>query len=278
MTNDHKDKPHECSVRGLVAFLNGEVTLDGYWFGGDAVPVVLGRKQPFWWRFHLGKVRQLADDYDAVRAERDTLSAQLSEAQARLAEIERQEPFAWFVVDASRTRYATVNSEGAALAYIEAKRVGTILHPMPVYAAPVHPAAVAVPDEVMRALYRMCTPLDDSWLGTASETAKADARCMALIRSYILSSAGAKREAVAVPNVNAMARALSDRHADACGVDKDDQWKVYSEDFIADVEAMLAASQQPASVPEADTEERWTEYAARRRAEIAADRASKKEG
>ncbi len=42
--------------------------------------------------------------------------------------------------------------------------------------------------------------------------------------------------------------------------------------------AMLAASQQPASVPEADTEERWTEYAARRRAEIAADRASKKEG
>jgi len=54
-----------------------------------------------------------------------------------LAGLSEPEPFAWFVVDASRTRYATVNSEGAALAYIEAKRIGTVLRPMPVYAAPV---------------------------------------------------------------------------------------------------------------------------------------------
>lgn len=59
-----------------------------------------------------------------------------------LAGLSEPEPFAWFVVDASRTRYATVNSEGAALAYIEAKRIGTVLRPMPVYAAPVPPAAV----------------------------------------------------------------------------------------------------------------------------------------
>lgn len=39
-----------------------------------------------------------------------------------------------------------------------------------------------------------------------------------------------------------MARALSDRQADACNVDREDQWKLYSEDFVADVEAMLAAA------------------------------------
>ena len=58
------------------------------------------------------------------------------------------------------------------------------------YAAPVQTAAaqpVAVPDEVMRALYRMCTPLDDSWLGSKSATAQEDARCMNIIREYIMS-------------------------------------------------------------------------------------------
>lgn len=45
-----------------------------------------------------------------------------------------------------------------------------------------------------------------------------------------------------------MARALSDRQADACNVDREDQWKLYSEDFVADVEAMLAAAPaQPAA-------------------------------
>lgn len=55
--------------------------------------------------------------------------------------------------------------------------------------APVAPATVAVPDEVMRALDRMCTPLDDSWLGSASATAQADSRSMNVIRDYILGSA-----------------------------------------------------------------------------------------
>ncbi len=56
----------------------------------------------------------------------------------------------------------------------------------------------------------------------------------------------AKREAVAVPNVSIMARTLSDRLADAFGVDRDDWWKVYGNGFIDDVNAMLAASQQAA--------------------------------
>ena len=36
-----------------------------------------------------------------------------------------------------------------------------------------------------------------------------------------------------------MARALSDRYADQCGVDKDDNWKLYGQDCIDDVRAML---------------------------------------
>lgn len=45
-----------------------------------------------------------------------------------------------------------------------------------------------------------------------------------------------------VGDVSAMARVLSDRQADACNVDRDDQWKIYGQDFIEDVTAMLAAA------------------------------------
>ncbi|MCX5545504.1 hypothetical protein M3A49_39805 [Paraburkholderia sp. CNPSo 3076] len=43
-----------------------------------------------------------------------------------------------------------------------------------------------VPDSVRAALERMCTPLDKSWLSGA--TAEADARCMKVIRDYVLGS------------------------------------------------------------------------------------------
>ena len=36
-----------------------------------------------------------------------------------------------------------------------------------------------------------------------------------------------------------MARALSDRYADQCRLDKDDYWKLYGQDCIDDVRAML---------------------------------------
>ena len=42
--------------------------------------------------------------------------------------------------------------------------------------------------------------------------------------------------------VSAAARVLNNRQAEACGVDKDDQWKVYGEDFIEDARAMLTAA------------------------------------
>ena len=44
----------------------------------------------------------------------------------------------------------------------------------------------------------------------------------------------------AVPDVSAMARVLSDRAASACCVDPDDNWKIYGQEYIEDVRAMLA--------------------------------------
>ena len=42
--------------------------------------------------------------------------------------------------------------------------------------------------------------------------------------------------------VTAAARVLNERQADACGVDRDDQWAIYSDDFKADALAMLKAA------------------------------------
>lgn len=39
--------------------------------------------------------------------------------------------------------------------------------------------------------------------------------------------------------VNKAARVLADRYAEACEIDKHDNWKVYSEGFIEDTRAML---------------------------------------
>jgi len=38
------------------------------------------------------------------------------------------------------------------------------------------------------------------------------------------------------------ARVMNDRQADACNVDKDDQWKIYGQDFIDDARAALEAA------------------------------------
>lgn len=46
----------------------------------------------------------------------------------------------------------------------------------------------------------------------------------------------------AVPDVSAMARVLSDRAASACSVDPDDNWKIYGQEYIEDVRAMLSAA------------------------------------
>ena len=56
-----------------------------------------------------------------------------------------------------------------------------------------------------------------------------------------LQAAPAERGA---PDETAMARALCNYHADLCGVNRDDQWNLYSEDFLNDVAVMLAADRR----------------------------------
>lgn len=51
-----------------------------------------------------------------------------------------------------------------------------------------------------------------------------------------------QRKPLTVAMVSKAARVLNDRQAEACGVDKDDQWKVYGHDFIEDARAMLNAA------------------------------------
>ena len=68
----------------------------------------------------------------------------------------------------------------------------------------------------------------------------------------------AKAQGVVMPDVNAAAKALCNSHAMICGVDADDQWKEYSQDFIADAETVLAnarlnsAPVQQVSVPDGE--------------------------
>ena len=44
---------------------------------------------------------------------------------------------------------------------------------------------------------------------------------------------------VVMPDVSAMAKVLSDRAADACNIDRADNWAMYGQEYIDDVQAML---------------------------------------
>lgn len=59
---------------------------------------------------------------------------------------------------------------------------------------------------------------------------------------YELGLANAQRKPLTDEMVVAAARVLNERQADACGVDRDDQWAIYSDDFKADALAMLKAA------------------------------------
>ena len=51
-----------------------------------------------------------------------------------------------------------------------------------------------------------------------------------------------KRKPLTDEMVVTAARMLNERQADACGVDRDDQWAIYCDDFKADARAMLEAA------------------------------------
>ena len=59
----------------------------------------------------------------------------------------------------------------------------------------------------------------------------------------------------AVLDVSAMAKVLSDRSADACNIDRTDNWAMYGHEFIDDVQAMLDAPAQPAAQAQGDQQE-----------------------
>lgn len=50
-----------------------------------------------------------------------------------------------------------------------------------------------------------------------------------------------RAQGAGVPDFSAMAKVLSDRVASACCVDPDDNWKIYGQEYIEGVRAMLAA-------------------------------------
>lgn len=74
-------------------------------------------------------------------------------------------------------------------------------------AAPIAPRA-DVPENVMLALDRMCTPLDESRLSGA--TAAADAHCMKLIRDYVLSATRADADTAGAFGIDDCIEALVD--------------------------------------------------------------------
>ena len=47
---------------------------------------------------------------------------------------------------------------------------------------------------------------------------------------------------VVMPDVSAMAKVLSDRAADACNINRDDNWAMYGQEYIDDVQAMLGVA------------------------------------
>jgi len=56
-----------------------------------------------------------------------------------------------------------------------------------------------------------------------------------------------RAEQQGVADVSAMARVLADRNADACNVNREDNWAIYGQDYIDDVRAMLTAAPAPST-------------------------------
>ena len=62
-----------------------------------------------------------------------------------------------------------------------------------------------------------------------------------VVRGFQAGAAHQRQQAreVVMPDVSAMAKVLSDRAADACNINRDDNWAMYGQEYIDDVQAML---------------------------------------
>ena len=61
---------------------------------------------------------------------------------------------------------------------------------------------------------------------------------------------------VVMPDVSTMAKVLSDRAADACNIDRTDNWAMYGQEYIDDVQAMLEVARLNPAPATADSDVR----------------------
>ena len=174
----------------------------------------------------------------ALSEENEELQFALEQLRAELAAIKAQdtvgEVVGWYRLDRpyEMTSYpsvcATWHKLGAPVA--------------PLYAAPVSEAKAQ----------GVVMPEPSGWVGGGLFFHDRDKALEAAAKSpcvevYSRSQMLARRTAapvqqVSVPDVSAMARILADRNADACNVNREDNWMIYGQDYIDDVTAMLAAA------------------------------------
>lgn len=95
-------------------------------------------------------------------------------------------------------------------------------------------------DEIMQMAFEEGQPADDA-SGYCFELEEFDLFIERLM-SEVARLNAAPVQQVSVPDVSAMARILADRNADACNVNREDNWGIYGQDYIDDVTAMLAAA------------------------------------
>ena len=155
--------------------------------------------------------------------------------RAELAAIKAQEPAAW--TDGAGAMYSA-----SLMASLNIPTGGLT----PLYAAPVSEAkaqgVVQWPeaDEIMQMAFEEGHPADDA-SGYYFELEEFDLFIDRLM-SEVARLNAAPVQQVSVPDVSAMARILADRSADACNVNREDNWAIYGQDYIDDVTAMLSAA------------------------------------
>lgn len=100
-------------------------------------------------------------------------------------------------------------------------------------------------DEIMQMAFEEGHPADDA-SGYYFELEEFDLFIERLMSEVARLNAAPVHQ-VSVPDVSSMARILADRNADACNVNREDNWAIYGRDYIDDVVAMLAAPAAPAA-------------------------------
>lgn len=173
-------------------------------------------------RARIAELEDLVISLQCKAIESDDLRAELSAIKA-------QEPVAW----------AGVIEDCASLFVTEPR----LWKAIPLYAAPVSEAkaqGVVLTDEELCSIRNQvaCNEVrrdDDSRTICVKHGRALEAAVLARLNA-------APVQQVSVPDVSAMARILADRNADACNVNREDNWAIYGQDYIDDVTAMLAAA------------------------------------